>query len=371
MKVLLRDFADGQTEFSTAWLELLAASARDSRDVDITTTAEWSAALRHSHLDDAPVKVAVAYTDERLDGVFPYYRSAELVRGIPCRKLAAVSQLYSGRNRLLARQPAAFAGALLDALLADERAWDWLGLTLLDDSESYSALLAAVGERGLRLATIGTADSPYIDLPSEWDACFNALGKKFRWLLRTARKRMSESGHLEHRAYRHPEDVAPLLTAIFDVEKASWKESSGSSITAIQTQARFYRDFTPVAAARGWLDGHVLLLDGEPVAYIYGIRLGPVFHDLKESYKLAYRDQSPGHVLKTFVIPALIADGVTRYDFCGKCDEFKMKWTELTYRRCNLIIENTTLRARALRGVGTMLNRLRGSSMDVAALTEP
>lgn len=371
MRVLLRAFADEQAEFTAAWLQLLMASARDPRDVDITTTAEWSETLRHSHLGGAPAKVAAAYADDRLEGLFPYYRSVEIVRGIPCRKLAAISQPYAGRNRLLARQPAVFAGALLDALLGEETTWDWLALTLLDDSESYAALLAATTERGLRLETIGAAESPYIDLPSDWDSCFNALGKKFRWLLRTARKRMTDGGRLEHRAYRHPEDVAPLLAAMFDIEKASWKESSNTSITASEVQTRFYRAFTPIAAARGWLDAHVLSLNGDPVAYIYGIRLGPVFHDLKESYKLAYRDQSPGHVLKSFVLPELIAEGVTRYDFCGKCDEFKMKWTALTYRRRNLIVENRTLRARALRGVGAVLNRLRGSSMDVAALTEP
>ena len=226
--------------------------------------------------------------------------------------------------------------------------------------------MAAATHRGYASETVSIGESPYIDLPDDWQRYFDSLSKKFRWLLRASRKKLAEEGELSYRLYRSPADVAPLLAAMYEIEMASWKESSGTSITASETQRRFYERFTPVAAARDWLRGHVLSLNGEPIAYIYGIRLGPVFHDLKESYKLSVRDHSPGHVLKTFAFPDLIAEGVTRYDFCGKCDDFKMKWTALTYHRCELTIQRRTLRAGLLRLLGKLRGWLRGSASEPA-----
>lgn len=360
--VLLRDLADDEGAFADAWLSLAQASLADGRDLDITTTAEWSEALRHSHLNGAPARIAMADAGSGIEGLFPYYRTVEHVRGIRCRKLNALSQLYSGRNRLVALDPARFAEQLLDALLADEATWDWLCLTLVDDSVSHRALTAAAARRGFPLETIAVNDSPYIDLPPSRETYFDTLSKKFRWLLRTSRKKLGEEGELDYRLYATPDEVAPFLEAIYDIEKGSWKEGSGTSITANDTQRAFYERFSPVAARRGWLRGHVLSLNQEPIAYIYGIRLGPVFHDLKESYKVTMRDHSPGHVLKTFALPDLIAEGVTRYDFCGKCDDFKMKWTALTYRRRDLTLHRRTLRARLLQVLGQLRGRLRGGT---------
>ena len=351
--------------FADAWLTLTQTSLADSRDLDVTTTAEWSEALRHSHLNGAPARVAVAGSDGELEGLFPYYRSVERVCGIRCRKLNALSQLYSGRNRLLARDPARFAESLLNVLLADETTWDWLCLTLIDESDSHRALMAAAARQGHHLETVAVNDSPYIDLPPSWDSYFDSLSKKFRWLLRTSRKKLSEEGELGYHLYAAPGEVAPFLQAMYDIEKGSWKEGSGTSITTNDTQRAFYERFSPVAAERGWLRGHVLSLNQEPIAYIYGIRLGPVFHDLKESYKATMREHSPGHVLKTFALPDLIAEGITRYDFCGKCDDFKMKWTALTYRRRDLTLHRPTMRARLLRVLGQMRGWLRSESANV------
>lgn len=357
--VVLDELVDADGALADEWLALALGSLADSRDLDVTTTAEWSEALCHSHLHGAAGRVALARAGGELSGLFPYYRSVERVRGIRCRKLNALSQLYSGRNRLLAQDPAQFAEQLFEALLAGEATWDWLCLTLVDGSESHRALAAAAARRGFPLETVAVSDSPYIDLPGSWDTYFDSLSKKFRWLLRNSRKKLSEEGELGYRLYASPEEVAPFLDAMYDIEKGSWKETSGTSITANEMQRAFYERFSPAAAARGWLRGHVLSLNQEPIAYIYGIRLGPVFHDLKESYKLAMRDHSPGHVLKTFALPDLIAEGVTRYDFCGKCDDFKMKWTALTYRRRDLTVHRRTPRARLLNVLGQVRAWLR------------
>lgn len=362
MRVSVRDFDTESAVLASAWLDLLLGSVSDAREVDVTTTYEWSESLRRSHLCGQPARIALAQADDgALVGLFPYFRCVGRVRGVPCRQLHAISQLYSGRNRLLAHDPVAFAEGLFTALEATEAPWDRLCLTVLDDSPSERALSAAAARRGYVVETVGLAYSPYIDLPASWDTCFSALPKKFRWLLRTSRQRMEELGRLEHRVFKTPAEVPVFIAAMFAVEKSSWKEKSGSSITLNERQQAFYHALALATAAQGWLRGHVLILDDEPLAYVLGISLGPVFHDLKESYKHSMREHSPAHVLKTFVLPTLIAEGITSYDFRGKCDEFKMKWTDRRYRRRELVIHSTTPRARLVRALGALRACLPGA----------
>ena len=366
MRVSVCNFDTESAVLATAWLDLLLGSVGDAREVDVTTTYEWSESLRGSHLCGQPARIALAHADDgALVGLFPYFRRVGRVRGVPCRQLHAISQLYSGRNRLLAHDPVAFAEGLLTALAVTEAPWDRLCLTVLDDSPSVRALAAAAAGRGYVIESVGLADSPYIDLPATWDTCFDALSKKFRWLLRTSRKRMEELGRLEHRVFQTPAEVPVFMAAMYAIEKASWKEKSGSSITLNETQQTFYHALALAAAAQGWLRGHVLSLDDEPLAYVLGISLGPVFHDLKESYKHTMREHSPAHVLKTFVLPMLIAEGITRYDFRGKCDEFKMKWTDRCYRRRELVIHSTTPRASLVRALGVLRAWLPGGQNAV------
>ena len=107
--------------------------------------------------------------------------------------------------------------------------------------------------------------------------------------------------------------------------------------------------------ANGWLSGHLLELDGDPIAYVYGLIHNGNFCDLKESYKLAYKDDSPGQVLKAFVMERLIERQVKIYDYMGLCEPYKLRWTDRIYRRNQYVLYNKTIRGRAAQLIGSVL----------------
>ena len=340
-----------------AWDAILAGGLPDARDVDVTMTREWSTALAASHLRANPPLAAVAWQDDQVAGVFPFFRKTVWSSGVRCRTVEAVPQLYSGRGFLLAWDVDLFAMALLEYFSRAPEPWDWLEITVPAGSPSQRAIESAAARLSCKLRVTSTSRTPYIDFPERWETLFEGLAKKFRWTLRSSRKRMEGAGRLTHRVFTAASEVDQFLTMVFAIERESWKEQSGTSITLSAIQQTFYRGFAEGAARRGWLRGHVLLLDDAPAAYIFGVQIGPVFHDLKESYRLPLSDFSPGHVLKTFAFPCLFEEGVTRYDFRGNCDDFKLKWTQQIYERVTLRVEAGSVRVRAANALGSLKRR--------------
>jgi hypothetical protein len=45
-------------------------------------------------------------------------------------------------------------------------------------------------------------------------------------------------------------------------------------------------------------------------------------------------------VLKRFAFERLIAQGITLYDFMGKCEQYKMRWTDRTYKVLTIAMFN-------------------------------
>ncbi len=329
-----------------AWNALIGASGSGVAAIDITAGAEWNLVLARMLRDTQDGSCLFALEDGELCGVMPLFVESSGVGVLRRRKLAALTEVYSNRPGIVAADPGRFAEAVFGYLVSGALAWDEFALTVTADSRSHQALRTAAAASELQIDMTAELESPYIEFQSSWDACLAALPKKFRWLLRSSRSKLEDAGRVEYRHYSSNEALTRFIAEIEDIERASWKEDAGTSITQNDNQQGFYHQFLPIAAERGWLSGHTLMFDGDPMAYILGMEFGGVCVDLKESYKEKYRSHSPGHVLKTYAFPGLIERGIATYDFSGVCEPYKMKWTDKTYRRCRYTVLGRSLNAR-------------------------
>ena len=343
----------------TAWNEILAGQSGDISQLDVTCSFEWAMTLWRNHLEKNPQRILVLESDGYISGIVPLYQFRKQIHGLPCRVLAPFTELYSGRSGFLLREPhrAQFAAVFGD-LNAAVRDWDAFQFTLVKDSLQHHEFLGWQQETGAACEEIGTQPSPYIVLQDNWEQHFASLPKKFRSTIRNGEKRMCDHGRLEYREFRGEADLDFFAAAALEIERDSWKEAAGTSLTANRLQEAFHTDLLQSAGQSGMLSCHLLLLDNEPVAYIYGLLHNGVFSDLKESYKTQYREMSPGHVLKAFTFQSLYQHRGRIYDFMGACEDYKMKWTEKTYSRVSYFLYNRTTRAWAARRVG----RLKGNS---------
>ncbi len=330
------------------WNQILRSCASGVYGPDGTRSFMWAKALSQSILADRQITTVSTQSNGLVLGIMPTFGDA--THGSPSfiRVRRDIAEAYSGRSCPLVRNS---DPGTLRVLLNDFRRlappWDVLLVRTVDDSPSHKAMLDAIEGTELRCCVIQTNESPYIELGESWTHLLSTLPKKTRWTIRKAEKELSAIGSITHRHLEKPADADELIESIYTVERKSWKEASGTSITAHHEQTTLYRSLIELAASSGVLSGHVLTLDTKPIAYILGIQSGDhAFLDLKESFDSDYSKYSPGHVLKRFAIELLMTRGITTYDFMGACEPYKMRWTTKTYRTLTLALYNTTFRGR-------------------------
>ncbi len=337
------------------WNEIVARQSSGIEDLDVTASFDWAITLWETHLQRGEMEVLTLREADEIMAVLPLYRFRRTIRRIPCRAVAPVTELYSGRIGFLLREPGT---DLLESLLEHMRRrisdWDITNLSLVRDSTHEKLFLEYARRHGLRTKVLEENFSPYIPLQDSWNRHFSSLPKKLRSTIRNGEKRLRERGELSYRECRTPEEAAEFNSAVREIEQDSWKEASGTSIASNPIHASFHSSMTLRAAQNGWFSGHLLLLDGEAIAYVMGLLYNGIFLDLKESYCNSFREMSPGHVLKNFLFAKLYEQNARVYDFMGKCEEYKMKWTDKTYCRRTYLLFNKTLRGEAARWLSTL-----------------
>jgi len=344
------------------WNDIVARQGTGIQRLDITATLEWAETLGKSLLIGRSQKTLLLEHEGEIVGLFPLYESSESRYRLRFKKVAPTTELYSGRSGFILKDYRIdYLEAFIDYLYNQVEDWSVFQMTLVDDSESDSLLRDVCKLRGLHCDKIPIQASPYIVLENSWKDYLNSLPKKFRWNLRNGRKKMEACGPLRYVVCEKASQVEHFLSAVFEIERASWKETAGTSITANDYQEVFYKEFCTPALDRGWFYGHLLELAGEPIAYIYGATYQSAFYDFKESYKAKYKELSPGHVLKTFVFEELYRRNVRLYDFMGVCEDYKLRWTDKTYSRSTYVMYNNNPCGLALRMGEKLASYLRKS----------
>jgi len=330
------------------WDALVSRQASDILSADVTSTFVWADTLWNNHLNRSGMEVIVAERGGHLQALLPYYRTLKTVHFIPCRSIAPVTELYSGRSGFLLAEPRAeLIQEMLRRLRTMAGAWDVFVFTFVEGSDSARMMQEVAVQDQLRIEKIASQESPYIRLDNSWDEYFASLPRKFRWNLRNFERKMKAAGQVVHRVFEKGSDLEQFHRAVQQIEKASWKEQAGTSLTANALQEGFHARLMHSAAESGWFSGHVLEFRGEPVSYVWGLLFENIFYDFKESYKSACREFGPGHVLKLSLMQRLFSKGISFYDYMGASDEYKLRWTDKTYVRSTFLLYNETLTAHA------------------------
>jgi len=365
----LRSYEECQS-LRPAWNEIVALQSGEINQLDSTSGFDWAMALWQSHLQGLDQNILILCEGTQVAGILPLYWFPKSVRGIPCRAVAPFTELYGGRTGFLLREPRI---ELLAALLAHSqkvlKPWDTFVVTVVEGSVYEKLLLDLAHQKGWHFQVLNKERSPYITFLDSWETHFASLPKKLRSTMRNGEKRLRERGELTYRECRSPDEVREFNAAVEAIERESWKAEAGTSIASNPMHDAFHRDLALRAADAGRFSGHLLLLNGQPIAYIMGLLHEGVFLDLKESYRAAFREMSPGHVLKSFAFARLYGHATRLYDFMGKCEEYKLKWTDKTYCRSTYLVFNNSWRSWAARWIGRVFTR--GSDISLLASPSP
>lgn len=360
---------DATPALSARWLSMLAAAEQGMAGASVSNTPQWHACLAAQAKWRDTVRVFVVMEDGVPVAIFPAAINRESgPAGIP--NLFYMQEIYATRSTLItARKDADVIDALV-AALGRHGGYGKLYITFIEDSRDESMFFAAAARHQLTYRQVSRVESAYIDISAALAtgaAYFEGLDRKFRYNVNSRENKLAELGALTLTIHEREDEVRDYLDAVYAIERKSWKEKAGTSITANAFQQEFYEAFTPCAAACGWLRGAVLRLDGVPVAYSYGIAYHGVFESLKSSYDDEYKKFAPGNVIKKRLLDYVSSAGLRYYDLMGEVEDSKLKWNPKPYVRTSYVLFPRTLRGTIMRLASWLQARRQAPAAVVAA----
>lgn len=272
-------------------------------------------------------------------------------------ELRYACDLYPGRSAAaIGFDSESVHGAFLERVFSAQERWDAFYLTLVSGGSAEKQTIRVAKEYHATTGVDSELEYPYIELPNQWNVLYQGFTKKFRYNIRNSTKLLKQQGPLELVESAGEQDVPRFLKDVLQVERDSWKEAAGTSLTTNRKQQLFHAQLAHGAASRGVLRGYVLYVGGEAVAHIFGVLTDGVFYSLKLSFSEKYRKYSPGIVITSLVLQALINEGVRYWDFAGPTEDYKKRWTDKSYRLKTLVFFSKRLKGRVL----AMKKRMKG-----------
>ncbi len=348
-------------ELAAGWNRLVAADRGRADGIGLMSRCELAIEAWRVYGAGSTLSIHMDGAGDGLRGLLPGYRHIDgLLRW---RRLGIVTDIYPGRTGLLAADPrAAVAGALLEHALVADRRWDLFTFGVVAGSDSEHILCEFAETHGLQTEILQEEICPYIAFPESWEAYLQSVTRKFRYNVRNREKKFRAAGDVELRCISRPDECDDFLDTMLDIDRDSWKEEAGTSMTQRPEQAIYHRRIAPLCARQGLLRCYLLMLNGEAIAYLFGMLDGTVYYNLKSSYREQHRQLSPGVVLKAMIMRELVDQGLRTWDFVGTAEPHKLQWSKDTYTLRQYAVFNRTLRGRLLHGrqrVGRFVRRMR------------
>ena len=235
------------------------------------------------------------------------------------------------REGWLGRVDAYTAEVILDELLAalDRREADVLLFRQLEqDSVLHRAALARATFATRRQHVARTDVRWQLELQPTVDEYLASVSPSTRKAARRTSSRLERefASRLSIKVFRDASDLDVLLGDIETVASRTYQRRIGVGFVGHERQ----RSRLAALAARGWLRGYVLYLDGQPIAFELGELYRNRFDSLAGAYDPDYGQHRVGAYLLMKAIEDLGAEHVSVFDFGFGDAEYKSK---LAHRR--------------------------------------
>jgi len=196
---------------------------------------------------------------------------------------------------------------------------------------SSSRFAAALGPS--RLELIVRAEAPVLELNgSEWETVYRTrLSSKHRGLHRRRCRQLARLGTIQTTVARTRDELAPALEVAFELHALRWRGRPDRSEFGTPRGKEFHREATAALAALEDVVRIVTLkLDGRPIAFVYYLALEGTMYCYRLAFDPDFQRFSPGLVNRYDALENAFAEGVTRVEFLGGMERYKMELADRT-----------------------------------------
>ncbi|MBI5257266.1 MAG: GNAT family N-acetyltransferase [Burkholderiales bacterium] len=199
------------------------------------------------------------------------------------------------------------------------------------ESPTLPALRRAFAGRGW-LRVRPAMPTPVIELGARWAQGGGDLSPRRHADFRRYERRAAARGplHYELHAPTPGSGLQRVLAEALAVESRSWKQDTGTALTADARQGGFIASVVQAAAAAGTLRIALLRLGEQAVAMQIALQWRQRFWLLKISHDEACADCSPGQLLMRHTLAHAARQQLLSYEFMGGMDDWTRLWTRQT-----------------------------------------
>ncbi len=265
--------------------------------------------------------VAEAWTADRMLGALPLVLERDRLRSL--RTDHSPGYDYCGSPDGI--------DAIWDSLLNDTR-WTELVLDKVPSDSLLAKRLPELARRDGCAVTI-TPDGrhPYFALPG----FEQAVSSKHRQNLHRCERRAGDVV-LEKLIDPAPADLADAIR----LEGMAWKDAAGTSIASAPKVAQVYERLAHLSDASLYF----LRIKGTRVATLFTLEDHQTVFALKIGYDPAFASLSPGHLIVWKVALDAEARGMKEWNFVGREDEWKRRWTDKAHEHVAIVVYHNTAR---------------------------
>jgi CelD/BcsL family acetyltransferase involved in cellulose biosynthesis len=283
-------------------------------------------------------------------GLAPLMIGAERLLGQRVRRVGFIHHVAVERlDFIIVRDHARVYAAVWDYLRARSSEWDLLKLPQIPGaSRTLCEIPRCAARDGFLSGFWRSSDAMYLRVRGAWEPYLERLDSRHRTNLRRRLRRLFREHTVDLDQVTPDDDLQAALDEGLRIEAAAWKGEAGTAIASRPEMRRFYTELARRTAARGWLRLRFLTVDGRRIAFSYALVFRNVLYSLKGGYDPAESAHSPFTLLSYLMLREAFERGLSRYEFLGPPDPWKLAWTRRSHPHCWLFVLPGSLWGRAV-----------------------
>ena len=332
-------------QLAPEWDALVRASPRPSPFM----LHAWLDAWWRHYGDGAELFVPVARRDGRFVAALPLLVRPHL--GLRAARFLGGRQSALADLLLAPGEEASVGRAMAAHVAADADFVDLYGLP------TASNVAQALGPS---IQVLERVEAPVLDLSRGWEAVYrDKTNSKKRNLHGRRRRQLGELGRLEVVVARDLDDLRPALEDAFRLHLLRWEGRPDGSGFGTPTGKRFHREVLEALADLDVARIVLLKLDGRAIAFHYYLALEGRMYVHRLAFDPAFGRYSPGLVNTLDTLEAAAGEGLTRVEFLGGAERYKIEFADRTEPLCHALGLAANTRARAAVASRLAMIRLR------------
>lgn len=305
--------------------------------IPIFCTWEWLSTWWKHFKKNKRLLVLLAEENNEIVGIAPLMFSVDDIYGFRIGKIEFIGTPNSGcQDFILGERPEECIRlflAYLDKYL-EKRTYIKLS-DIRETSKSIKLLTGLSGNsRKIRVRMINTC--PYTSLPKSFDTFQRSLN--YAKNIKKRKKRLTEKYSIEFKDYSDSEMEKSGLEIHFDLHQRRWISKGEIGSFDNPKFRNFHVDIASLFSEKRMLFLYSLLVDGTPVATVYGFKYKSKFWCTSFGRELSFDLYGVGNILTLHAFKKFIEEGFTEFNF-GRGDEaYKYRWNAQSSKNLEITI---------------------------------